>query len=334
MKTQTTPNQISKVSTNLQAIKASVMDIAGLMRARRPTLDFIFSGFLRGTVGILAATSGTGKSFWVLGLSIALCCRSLNKLGISYKSEIDVVYFSLEEPSVVVEDRVYSMLENASQEEIDVVDRRLKIVSFYGKCFDIEQYKEAISQYLAENSNVALVIVDTFSRSHSKQENDTDEMALLLKETFEALAFESNAGVLILHHLNKAGSQSGDKSIGAMRGAIVLSSNTRWKANMTLMSEAEAATFSDPDFPASTISGAPGHHKKFVMLSEECSYSAWPTPVWLRRRSNGVLEPVTLHSICNGRGSPSSPISDKKGAPPSPASDYKPWGGGYKVGPH
>lgn len=327
MNTTQTPKQTtSKDSLRLQTIKGSVMDIAGLMKAGRPNLDFIFSGFLRGTVGILAATSGTGKSFWVLGLSIALCCRSLNKLGISYKSELEVVYFSLEEPAVVVWDRIYSMLENATQEEIDIVSSRLKIVSFYGKGFDIEQYKEAISEYLAENLNVAFVVVDTFSRSHSKKENDTDEMATLLKEAFEALAFKSNIGVLILHHLSKAGTQSGDKSISAMRGSTVLSSNTRWKANMTLMSEAEAATFTDPDFPSATIASSPGLHKKFVMFSEDCSYSASPPAVWLKRTSNGVLQLITL----NSSNMPVASSAIKSFNTPV-AEPYKNWMGGFKV---
>jgi cell division protein FtsX len=39
-----------------------------------PELDFIWPGFLAGTVGALVAPGATGKSYWALEAAMALAC--------------------------------------------------------------------------------------------------------------------------------------------------------------------------------------------------------------------------------------------------------------------
>jgi RecA-family ATPase len=292
---------VSKLETPIQIIQGCLMDIGAALARGRVHLDFIFSGFLRGTVGILAGASGTGKSFYALQLALGLICRQLNSLNISYREEIAVAYFSLEETPEVVANRLFSCMQACTQEVIDLVSKNLKIASLYGNNFDIVAYKDAITSFLAlpENKNIGLVIIDTFSRSHDKDENSTAEMATLLKTTFEEIAVKSNVAVLILHHLSKAGSQSGDKTQHAMRGSSTLNSNTRWKGNLTTMSELEAESFYNPDSSGQVISSTLGLYKQFVMMSEACSYSASPPPVWLRRGSDGVLSPIELSNTTN-----------------------------------
>jgi len=292
---------VSKLQTPLQTIQGCLMDVGAALAHGRVQLDFIFSGFLRRTVGILAGASGTGKSFYALQLALGLICRQLNSLNISYREEVAVAYFSLEEPPEVVANRLFSCMHLCTQEVIDLVSKNLKIASLYGKNFDIVAYKDAIAAFLAlpEHKNIGLVIIDTFSRSHDKDENSTAEMATLLKTTFEEIAVGSNVAVLILHHLSKAGSQSGDKTQHAMRGSSTLNSNTRWKGNLTTMSELEAESFMNPDEDSQSISKTLGLHKQFVMMSEVCSYSASPPPMWLRRGSDGVLSPIELSGNTN-----------------------------------
>lgn len=318
----TPPKTLTKQPTLIDTIQSSLMDISAAVARGRVQLDFLFSGFLRGTVGILAGASGTGKSFFVLQLALGLICRELNSLNISYKSESAVVYFSLEEQDVIIADRLFSCLQSSTKEVIDHVAKNLKIVSLYGKNFDIVTYKDAIASFLSlpENKSVGLVIVDTFSRSHDKDENSTAEMATLLKTTFEEIAVKSNVAMLILHHLSKAGSQAGDKTQHAMRGSSTLNSNTRWKGNLTTMSEPESECLCNPDVYNQAISDTPGLYKQFVMMSEACSYSASPPPIWLRRGSDGVLSPIELSSRTNS----AFPAATKGRAKPSAAPTNNP----------
>jgi len=327
MKTQTTPNQISKVSPNLQALKSSLMDIAGRIASGRPLVEFLIYGLKRGTVGFLAGVSGAGKSFLILSWAVALVCRDLNKVGLDFKNECGVLYVSLEDDEESVWDRLYSILSGATQEQINQVSRGLRIMCLYGKSFDMNTHTADVATFLAENKDVGLVIFDTFSRSHSMNENSNNEMSTLLRTTFEKLAHEANVGVLILHHLGKSGSQSGDKSIDSIRGAGAIVANSRWKAVMTVMSNDESLDFSDPASPGQSIAATPGLNKNFVLLTESCTNKAdWASP-WFKRGSDGVLSPVTLYpspSCSLGRGITGSPT-------PAPAEPYKRWGGGYKV---
>ena len=328
MTTLTTPQkQLTKNFTPFETIKSCLIDVRAAVARGRVQHDFLFSGFLRGTVGILAGASGTGKSFYALQLALGLTHRELNSLNISYRAETAVAYFSLEEPPEVVADRLFSNLQSSTSEVISHVAANLKIIGLYGKSFDISTYKAAITEFLAlpENKHIGLVIVDTFSRAHDKDENSTAEMATLLKTTFEEIAVKSNVAMLILHHLSKAGSQSGDKTQHAMRGSSTLNSNTRWKGNLTTMSELEAETFYDPLNSTQVISATLGLHKQFVMMSEACSYSASPPPVWLRRGSDGVLSPVQLSSTTNSafpKNKKISPFGIKPDAHEWPAVEF------------
>ncbi len=49
-------------------------DIARGFETEPPRLDFIWSGFLAGTVGALIAPGATGKSFWALEGAMAIAC--------------------------------------------------------------------------------------------------------------------------------------------------------------------------------------------------------------------------------------------------------------------
>ena len=328
MNTAQTPKQtISKDSLNLQALKSAVMDIAGRIGSGRPLVEFLIFGLKRGTVGLLAGVSGAGKSFLILSWAVALVCRGLNNVGLDFKNECGVLYVSLEDDEESVWDRLYSILSGAAQEQINQVSRGLRIMCLYGKSFDMNTHTTDIAAFLAENKDIGLVIFDTFSRSHSMNENSSGEMSTLLRTTFEKLAHEANVGVLILHHLSKSGSQSGDKSIDSIRGSGAIAANSRWKALMTVMSADESLTFSDPASPSQTIAETPGLNKKFVMLTDECTNKTASAPLWFKRDSDGVLSPVTLYpspSCSLGRSTTGSPT-------PASAEPYKPWGGGYKV---
>ena len=50
------------------------IDLRAAFENEPPVLDFIWSGFLAGTVGALVAPGATGKSFWALEAAMSIAC--------------------------------------------------------------------------------------------------------------------------------------------------------------------------------------------------------------------------------------------------------------------
>lgn len=50
------------------------IDLRAAFENEPPALDFIWPGFLAGTVGALVAPGATGKSFWALEAAMAIAC--------------------------------------------------------------------------------------------------------------------------------------------------------------------------------------------------------------------------------------------------------------------
>ncbi len=50
------------------------IDVLAAFECEPPVLDFIWPGFLAGTVGALVAPGATGKSFWALEAAMSIAC--------------------------------------------------------------------------------------------------------------------------------------------------------------------------------------------------------------------------------------------------------------------
>ncbi|MDR2880919.1 MAG: flavodoxin-dependent (E)-4-hydroxy-3-methylbut-2-enyl-diphosphate synthase, partial [Azoarcus sp.] len=50
------------------------IDLRSAFKNEPPVLDFIWPGFLAGTVGALVAPGATGKSFWALEAAMSIAC--------------------------------------------------------------------------------------------------------------------------------------------------------------------------------------------------------------------------------------------------------------------
>ena len=51
------------------------IDILQAFETKQPDPDFLWPGFLAGTVGALVAPGATGKSFWALQAAMAVACH-------------------------------------------------------------------------------------------------------------------------------------------------------------------------------------------------------------------------------------------------------------------
>lgn len=52
-----------------------VIDISQAFEVLPPPIDFIWPGFIAGTVGALVAPGATGKSYWALQAAMSVACH-------------------------------------------------------------------------------------------------------------------------------------------------------------------------------------------------------------------------------------------------------------------
>ena len=250
----------------------------------------------RGRLGILSGAGGAGKSWWALEAIFQVaagrfCDFSLGG-GTAQGMCGPVLYLSLEDEQDIIHERLYALHElwRHDEERSAWLDDLADLVHIYpvaGRGIvlldeDANQtaaWGDLRRLVLERGDGLRLVVVDTLRRAHDGDENSNGVMSKVLRH-FEALARESGAAILILHHENKAALGDKDAGTAALRGASALVDNARWVARLQTMTAAEA--------DARGVSGE--DRRWWVRIGHEKTNYGPPRPAtWLRRRESGVL---------------------------------------------
>ena len=87
------------------------IDLLAAFEQEPPALDFIWPGFLAGTVGALIAPGATGKSFWALEAAMAVACTTPggDLLQLAPARNGRVLYLAGEDPVPALVRRVHSI---------------------------------------------------------------------------------------------------------------------------------------------------------------------------------------------------------------------------------
>ncbi|MHB1671383.1 MAG: helicase RepA family protein, partial [Acidiferrobacter sp.] len=201
-------------------------------------LDFIWPGFLAGTVGTLFAPGATSKSFWAIQASIAVAGGG-DTVGVEPGGFGRVVYLAAEDPQPVLQHRLYAIGARLSPEDRAIAAERVDLLSVVGAGLDAGD-KEQRGGLVEFCLGARLVIIDTISRAHRLDENSNGEMARLLM-WLEMIARQTGAAILFLHHISKFASRAGDSGDQfAARGAGALTDNARMGSALSKMTSDEA----------------------------------------------------------------------------------------------
>jgi RecA-family ATPase len=277
------------------------LDIMAAFTNEPPELDFIWPGFLAGTVGALVAPGATGKSFWALQAAMAVACRvpGGDLLGLSPKYTGRVLYLAGEDPEPALIRRVHAIGKHLNQSAREAIAENLTLEPIMGRRLNImdEAHLRRVIDYSVD---VRLIVLDTLSRIHDLDENSNGAMARLVS-TLEYIAATTGASVLYLHHVNKAAAMGGlGDQQQAARGASALIDNARWCGYVTKMSEQEAERLTDRSFDHAPIGDRRGLFVRFGVSKQ--NYDVTPTDRWYQRCDGGVLLPVELQEASNGAG--------------------------------
>lgn len=259
-----------------------------------PTLDFIWSGFLAGTVGALVAPGATGKSYWALEAAMSVACGASggDLLQLQPQRTGRVVYLAGEDPEPVLIRRIHSIGKHLSEEARENIAENLIVQPVMGAMINImdQRHRSRVTEFCA---GTRLIVLDTLSRIHSLDENSNGDMARLLA-TLEGVAATTGASVLYLHHVNKGSARDGQAhQQQAARGASALVDNARWCGFVARMTESEAKNLSDRNFDRHPIGNERrGYFVRFGVSKQ--NYDTVQADRWYERRDGGVLMPAQL----------------------------------------
>lgn len=270
------------------------IDLRAAFENAPPALDFIWPGFLAGTVGALVAPGATGKSYWALEAAMSIACSVAggDLVGLAPALNGKVVYLAGEDPDVALVRRIYAIGQHLNKNARDAIAQNLILEPIMGKRLNVmdERHLARIIEFCA---GARLIVLDTLSRIHDKDENSNGDMARLVS-TLEHVAASTGASVLYLHHVSKGSAREGQTNQQqAARGASALIDNARWCGFVAKMTEDEAKSLSDRAYDRQPI----GNDRRgfFVRIGvSKQNYDATPLDQWYQRHDGGVLLPVEL----------------------------------------
>lgn len=273
------------------------IDLRAAFENEPPTLDFIWPGFLAGTVGALVAPGAKGKSFWALEAAMAIACSVAggDLVGLSPACAGRVVYFAGEDPEVALVRRIHAIGQHLNQQAREAIAKNLILESIMGKRLNVmdDRHLVRITEFC---EGARLIVLDTLSRVHDRDENSNGDMSRLIA-TLEHVATNTGASVLYLHHVSKGSAREGQADQQqAARGASALIDNARWRGFVAKMTEEQAKILSDRSYDRQPIGNdRRGFFVRFGVSKQ--NYDATPLDQWYKRHEGGVLVPVELETV-------------------------------------
>ena len=260
-----------------------------------PPLDYVWPGFLSGTVGAIVAPGATGKSFFAMEAGMAVACTVAggDLLGIEPQAHGRVEYFSFEDPANVLENRLHHAIGKYITDPgaRGSITENMSIWPCMGSLVDIvdSKFRDEIVK-IGEGSR--LLIFDTFARIHALEENSNSDMSQVIS-SLENVAARTGAAILFLHHAGKSATASGKvDDPGAGRGASALVSNARWTGFLQKMTIEEADELSADTVSKNPVAERRNYFVRFGISKQ--NYGEEELDCWFRREMGGALLPVDL----------------------------------------
>ncbi|EIV3905764.1 AAA family ATPase [Klebsiella pneumoniae] len=283
------------------------IDLRAAFENEPPTLDFIWPGFLAGTVGALVAPGATGKSFWALEAAMSVACAATvenraaggDLVGLAPAKAGRVVYYAGEDPEPALIGRIHSVGKHLGQEAREAIIENLMVMPIMGKLMDVTK-KSKRAQIIEQCEGARLIVLDTLSRIHTLDENSNGDMARLVA-MLEEVATITKASVLYLHHVSKGSARDGQADQQqAVRGASALVDNPRWCGFVAKMTDKEAQNHTDRVYDRQPI--GENRRKFFVRFGvSKQNYAEIDDDRWYQRHDGGVLLPVELAAVTKER---------------------------------
>lgn len=176
-----------------------------------PDYEWLVKGLIcKGDTTLIVGEPNVGKSWISLSLAVAMADKQKVWLGHEMNNHGKVLYIDEENPHDVVYHRLHQ-LGAGNLDNLRYLHRQgIRLDRNFDKLLD-----EAVA------FEPSMIVLDSLTRFHTKDENNAGEMAGLFNDSINVLCRETGAAVIILHHTNKSESASsyvrtrGSSDIGA-----------------------------------------------------------------------------------------------------------------------
>jgi 5S rRNA maturation endonuclease (ribonuclease M5)/archaellum biogenesis ATPase FlaH len=176
-----------------------------------PEYEWLVNGLIcKGDTTLIVGEPNVGKSWISLSLAVAMANEHETWVGHKLDNHGRVLYVDEENPH----DVVYHRLKQLGAEKVD----NLRYLHRQGVRLD-RNFDRLLDEAITYQPT--MIVLDSLTRFHTKDENNAGEMASLFNDSINMLCRETGAAVLILHHTNKSESNSsyvrtrGSSDIGA-----------------------------------------------------------------------------------------------------------------------
>lgn len=196
--------------------------IPWLVHAPPDASDAIPGGLLsEGDIGIIGASSGTGKTWLGAELSYSLASASPLFDAFPITRPCKVMVIDEESSTWLLRRRWLKILKGHNIEPETFVEHywsNLKVYVDNGFSFDDDKSLEAL--YVeAMLFQPDVVMFDTLARVHRRSENDNSEIAKLFEDRIKPFKRELGCSVFFMHHLRKAAKDAPNDPASMLRGA-------------------------------------------------------------------------------------------------------------------
>jgi RecA-family ATPase len=285
------------------------MNILDVLGASPPVLDHVLPGLLRGSLGVLVAPGGHGKTMLLTQLACAIAAGLPVFDGVLHKSDAEpakVVMLLAEESHDTMHHRLHAvaqvMLNRTGVSHLKLGARlaeNLLLHALAGSALlKIDRAGVPSEELLDACEGARLVILDPLRLFHDEAENDSQGMALVVR-WLQALARASNAAVLVAHHANRNSMVTGGgEQASAARGSTALTDGARWQANLSPLSDIQARSLRLADEERA------GYVRFDISKSNYTGHL--PPVIFQRQPESGVLVPVLEPVMAPKKAAPRS----------------------------
>ena len=207
---------------------------------------------LRGTVTVLTAPGGSGKTTFTMGLAISIATgKPILDMTVRFPGKVWI--WNLEDDN----DELTRSVKAACQHH-GINEKDLEPTLFLNSALDgsslctategrdgmtlLQPVFEEISCAL-KNNGIRVLIIDPFVSSHAVEENSNTKIDKIVK-AWARVAREADCAVIIVHHTSKSG--AGEVSSASARGASALTSAARGVLVINKMTAEQARTLGVP----------------------------------------------------------------------------------------
>lgn len=213
----------------------------------------ILHGLPKGKFGFLISTPDTGKSYTCLSIAYEIS-TGISLLGLSTESKPrKVLYWPIEDGEPETMDRVTQHLSNFNNTSVELIEQNLKLYSmedFICHPMDVSSYLQTsnLDTLISEGKGFDLIIIDTIREASGACDEVKDDR--IIKMSLQRLAKETNAAVLVTHHLTKEASR-GNENITSVSGSGL--SETLANSRYQLLVQRHMKKIKDTDYSMSHI---------------------------------------------------------------------------------